>query len=239
MTPFGIRRRLRNLGQRLFTLVDREPVQQPPSSHRALNPVRQALDTLRHGEYHDRIKSAAKLGDLGDSTAIDGLINALRDQAAEVAAAAAASLGQLHAKQAADPLRDVAANGDGYFDTLTRRAAIDALVEVAGLEAVPTLLSLIRDIDADVSRYAIENLGRLGDQRAARPLWDVVQNSDNFFLSTTRCAAVDAVAKINETLADEGEDATARAFARDSLSRLANEDFDPDVRACAERALAS
>lgn len=239
MTPFGIRRRLRNLGQRLYTLVDREPVQQPPSSSRALNPVREALDTLRHGEYHERIKSAARLGDLGDPAAVDGLINALRDQAAEVAAAAAASLGQLHAKQAADPLRDVVANGDGYFDTLTRQAAIDALVEVAGLDAVPTLMSLVRDIDADVSRYAIEQLGRLGDQRAAGPLWDVVRNPDNFFLSSTRCAAVDAVAKIGETLSSEGSGATTRALTSDSLRRLASEDIDPQVRACAERALAS
>lgn len=190
-------------------------------------------------QYHERLVSAAKLADLGDPSAVDGLVKALRDQAAEVAAAAASALGQLHARQAADPLRDVAANGDGYFDPMTRKAAIDALVEVAGIDAVPTLIELIRDIDAEVSRHAIFSLGRIADRRAAEPLWNVVRNPDNYFLSATRCAAVDAVAQINATLGNDGEGATTRAVVSDSLRRLASEDRDPEVRAHAERALAS
>lgn len=244
MTPFHIRDRIRTLGTRLGsrirTLVDRTPVTERPTTQRALNPVREALDTLRHGDFDERLRSAARLGDLGDPLAVDGLVNALRDQAAEVAAAAATSLGRLHARQARDPLAEVAANGDGYHDTLARRAAIDALVEVAGIDAVPALLPLVRDIDADVSRHVIERLGELADARSGPALWDVVRNADGYFLSVTRCAAIDALAAIGRVSAAADDDGTVTAaVTSDSLRRIAAEEPDPQVRAHAERALAS
>lgn len=133
---------------------------------------------------------------------VPALLRALRDPSAEVAAAAATALGtvtdpklELECQTA---LIGVLANADGYFNPLTRVAALQALVQK--LRVPPTDLSLlpivqaVRDVDAEVSMAAIVAVANHAPVDIVfEYLSPVVLDESGFYLPIVRAAATRAI----------------------------------------------
>ncbi len=126
------------------------------------------------------------------------LIATLRDPSAEAAAVAALKLGSRSEPEAAQALRAALENSDGYFNPLTRVAALQAFTlrlpaEPSAYE-VATLTSLVRDIDAEVSMAAIDAIAQRASSSAAiDSLLPVVLDESGFFLPIVRAAATRAL----------------------------------------------
>jgi len=155
------------------------------------------------------------------------LIAALRDPSAETAGEAAAALGANGDRSAVEPLKTVLVNADGYYQPVVRAAAAASLGQLGDPKAVPALIAGIRDEMAEASAESVRALAAIGDRAAVSPIMDVVVNSDGYYLSFVRRAAVLALAKLG------GPEAT-------SLLRTVAEDYDEDpvLRQAAMDALA-
>ena len=126
------------------------------------------------------------------------LIAALRDPSAEVAAVAALKLGARREPEASAALRDALSNTDGYFNPLTRVAALQAFTLRLAPEPeageVQTLLTLVRDVDAEVSMAAIDAVAQRAPSTVALDcLLPVVIDETGFFLPIVRAAATRAL----------------------------------------------
>jgi len=126
------------------------------------------------------------------------LIAALRDPSAEVAAVAALKLGARREPEASAALRDALSNTDGYFNPLTRVAALQAFTLRLPAEPeageVQTLLTLVRDVDAEVSMAAIDAVAQRAPSTVALDcLLPVVIDDTGFFLPIVRAAATRAL----------------------------------------------
>jgi hypothetical protein len=126
------------------------------------------------------------------------LIAALRDPSAEVATVAALKLGARREPEASVALRDALSNSDGYFSPLTRVAALQAFTLRLPAEPeaseVQTLITLVRDIDAEVSMAAIDAVAQRAPQALAIDcLLPVVIDETGFFLPIVRAAATRAL----------------------------------------------
>lgn len=129
---------------------------------------------------------------------IGALISALRDPSAELAAVAALKLGAAPSPDAARALREVLDNADGYFNPLTRVAALQALThalpEAPGPGELEPLLARVRDIDAEVSMAAIDAIAeRAPASVAIERLLPVVLDDSGYFLPSVRDAATRAL----------------------------------------------
>jgi HEAT repeat protein len=185
------------------------------------------IKQLRTGDFAARLAAAAELKQLRDRQATSALAAALRDQSVEVAREAAEALGALKDRSALEALKAAVLNADGYFDSSVRAAAADSLAQLQDRRAVDVLIAGVRDPIAEASRAAICALGQLGDERAIDSLAAVVRNSDNYFLSSTRSAAVEALGRFEVPAA------------RESLRSIASDPFlDASIRQAASTALA-
>ncbi len=133
---------------------------------------------------------------MADVAAVPPLIAALRDPDADVARNAAASLGSLGNPAAVDPLIAVVDNPAGFFHVGVRIAATHSLGQLRDLRAVPPLLDAVRNPIAEASAEAIRALASIPDPRVLPALLQVIRNEQNFFLSTTRRAAILALAQV-------------------------------------------
>ena len=129
---------------------------------------------------------------------VPALLRALRDPSAEVAASAAIALGAF-AEPSLEPqcraaLLEVLENRDGYFNPLTRVAALQALVQrlstpPSAAELEP-FLGTVRDLDAEVSMAAIAAVASHAPaQVAIDKLFPVALDDTGFFLPMVRNAA--------------------------------------------------
>lgn len=156
---------------------------------------------LRNGELAVRLEAARQLGVCGDPSARQALVAALRDPTAEVAREAALALGTSKDAGAAEALMTVFANPDGYFHTIVRVAAAEALGQLGQTSAVGTLIQGIHDPFSEPSQAAIRALGKLADPQAIEPLREVVRNANGFFLPLVQQAAVEALGSFPATSA--------------------------------------
>jgi HEAT repeat protein len=184
--------------------------------------IHSLLEELTSPDSVRRTTAAVSLGRMADAAAVLPLIAALNDSDADVAREAAASLGLLRNEAAVEPLINVVNNFDGYFHSVVRIAATSSLGQLRDQRAVVPLLNAIRDPIAEASAEAIRSLANLPDPRGLPALLEVVRNEHNFFLATTRRAAILSLAQIGGTQADcelrfvaanEWEDAVVRAAA--------------------------
>lgn len=180
------------------------------------------LKELASTEPARRAKAAVALGRTADAAAAPALIAALRDGDADVAREAAASLGLLRSPTAVEPLIAVLNNRDGFFHAVVRIAATHSLGRLGDNRAVEPLIHAVRDPIAEASAEAIRALAALSDPRSLPAFLQVIRNENGYFLSTTRHAAIVALAKIGGEQAvcelkfvagNEWEDATIRAAA--------------------------
>jgi hypothetical protein len=129
---------------------------------------------------------------------VGSLIASLRDPSAEVAAVAALKLGSERSPDALRALRDVLKNADGYFNPLTRVAALQAFTHTLpsspGPNELEPLLELVRDIDAEVSMAAIDAVAQRAPANIAIDrLLPVVLDDSGYFLPSVRAAATRAL----------------------------------------------
>jgi HEAT repeat protein len=117
------------------------------------------------------IWAADALAKIGDPSAVEPLIAALKDSDSEVRGSAAHALGKIADPLAAEPL--IAALGDKRCGPLGAGnvcdAAAIALVEI-GAAAVEPLIAALKNSDSEVRSSAADALGEIGDSRAVEPL---------------------------------------------------------------------
>jgi len=123
--------------------------------------VDRQLRDLRSRRVWRRARAAFLLGDIGSLAAVPDLIAALEDEDGEVRAAAARSLGRLHAQSAVGPLVDSVASG-----RLPSSIGGAALLGV-GSRAVDEIAAMARTRDVAVRRLAVELVAQIGEPRHA------------------------------------------------------------------------
>lgn len=106
----------------------------------AVTPLIEVLNN-HDGFYHGvvRAAAAASLSQLGDARAVEALILAIHDPMAETSAEAVRALAVLGDKRAIAPLIEVVRNADGFFLPIVRRAAVIALAQLGGEQAIAAL----------------------------------------------------------------------------------------------------
>jgi HEAT repeat protein/beta-lactamase regulating signal transducer with metallopeptidase domain len=159
---------------------------------------------------------------VADSTVVVALIGRLKDEDAEVRAAAAQSLGKLEDSRAVPALlavigdrdakvRAAAAEALGKFtdpravsalssllgdpELDVRKQALDALAEYESGVPVAGVLRLLNDSDADLRHNAAHALGRFGDRSAGAALAPLVRDPS----PDVRQAAIESIADLHDT----------------------------------------
>jgi len=121
------------------------------------------IGKLEKGTAAARYTAANKLGKLGDSSAIDPLIDALDDEDDKVRDNVIFALGELGAVKAAPRLiRLLKSDGNDRI----RKSAAKALGMMRVADAVDVLITSLNDADFRVRKSAARALGRIGDKKA-------------------------------------------------------------------------
>ncbi|HSS22469.1 MAG TPA: HEAT repeat domain-containing protein [Pyrinomonadaceae bacterium] len=141
----------------------------------------------------ERAMAAWALGRFGDVTAIEPLIQALKDKSSAVRAAAVSALGRFRDIQHTSVLMSCLEDGDSNVQS----TAALALGWVRDSKAVDRLIAKL-PTGADVSKAAIQSLGKIGDARAVAPLITMLDDGD----LNVQGLAIDALMKIGEDKAN-------------------------------------
>jgi HEAT repeat protein len=171
--------------------------------------------------WQTRAEAIARCGEVPSLIHVPALIGALRDESAEVAAAAALALGKQGSPYASDALRDVLANREGYFSPVTRAAAVQGLARCLPASELAPLRAALTDVDAEVSLAAIAALAECAPRTAVEDLLPLLQDVSGYFLPPVRLAAATALARtgalsqheLSGLLAREQDPAIAAVFA--------------------------
>ncbi len=110
--------------------------------------------------------SAWALGQIGEEVNTDAamaLVSALGDEHLTVKNSAAKALGNVGLRQ---PMIPLLVEGLAVGEVQSRRAVVQALMQLEGKEAYSALLTALKDSDAVVRQGAIAALGELGDREA-------------------------------------------------------------------------
>jgi HEAT repeat protein len=130
------------------------------------------LKRFRSADPSIRRESAEVLANLDQSQAVNPLIDGLRDEnpgVQEAAVAALIRIGGRHVVASLVPLL--------REDVGTRNLALEVL-EQTGSAALETLLSLLSHDDANIRKFIVDTLGKLGDPRAIPPLIASLKDRD-------------------------------------------------------------
>ncbi len=122
-----------------------------------------------------RESAAKKLGEIGDSKAVEPLIERLSDEISDVRVAAAVSLGNLKDHKAFESL--VKTLNDS--NSRVRFSAIDALVKLNVPYACQPLISCLEHNDSYTRSYASSALGELKCATAVEPLMGILKKDDD------------------------------------------------------------
>ncbi|HEY3347982.1 MAG TPA: HEAT repeat domain-containing protein [Nitrospirota bacterium] len=133
------------------------------------------LDKLKNGDAPARYLAANKIGKLGDKSAVDHLLTALRDQDMMVADNIIFALGELGDQKAVHAL--VRLLRVGSHEKL-RKSAAKALGMLGSKDAVDPLIAALSDPDYKVRKSAARSLGKIGDPRAIPALGKAAEDSD-------------------------------------------------------------
>jgi HEAT repeat protein len=150
-----------------------------------------------------RREAAFALGRVADKTATEFLIQTLQiDKTSSARAAAAVALGQVADERAIEPLsQELLApknKRNRVVDEFVRRSAARSLGQIRHRNAVPTLISALRDTTNtdDVRREAARALGLIGDQSAVQVLQENL-NAEDYYLAQIAAAALKIIENSN------------------------------------------
>jgi HEAT repeat protein len=125
------------------------------------------IQQLNQGDVYVRMHAAKKLGDIGDSRAVQPLIAVLNDDKTGIRAAdALAQIG----KPSVEPLTDALK----HESPIGRRNAALALGKIGDDRGVNSLIHALKDSDLIVRRNAVQALGEIRDTSAVEPLIDAL-----------------------------------------------------------------
>jgi HEAT repeat protein len=151
-------------------------------------------------------------------------VASLRNPSAEIAVRAALSL-RAFGPPAADPLREVLANLDGFCHPTVRAAAVQALGGLVPLKEGALFAEAAADPDVEVSLAAINALVARKDPLAVEVLLTVVENPSGFYVQATRLAAARGLRQLGVTgtsILGELCNTEANAEIREALAPLAS-----------------
>lgn len=192
--------------------------------------VKGLLEALRYQKDEEvRVDAANALRLLGDSLAVESLIDALKDHSYRVRRAAAKALGEIGDARAVSALLSILRHHD--FDT--REGAAIALGNLRAQDAVSHLCALLESDDSHmVRRAAATALGLIGDKRAVEPLLRHLERRNRYYTDARRGianqefqAAARALGKIGDpqamqTLIDMLGESAMQWAAVDALSDI-------------------
>ncbi len=122
------------------------------------------LAALKHTHADVRFQAASALAEFGAERAIEPLLGAIDDEDGEVAGAAGLALGSFGDKRAIEPLLALLEHPDG-------QASFDAAYALTELGDDRGYAMLVKRLDdEDLAWDAMESLVRIGQERAADPL---------------------------------------------------------------------
>ncbi len=201
-----------------------------------MTPLKETVDVLcrlvQTGDEADRCYASRALGILGDTAAVDVLIERLRDEDVDVAIDAAEALGNIGAAEAVSALVESLEN-DPSGEVCTMAA--EALGKIASSESIDALFKILihrpeglewdDDWDTwwDVQKEAVNALGILKAQKAVESMADLIDDEEQ---QDIEADILNALVRIS----DAGE---AKV-----IERLQNQDIPPLRRRRAARALA-
>lgn len=172
---------------------------------------------LRSGSGEHRVAAANTLAELGETSGVKLLIDALKDNEAAVRSAAINGLARMGDPQAVAGLLPLLKDRDRNV----RVATVSALGQLADQGAIIPLMEMVSDPEWEVRAAMAEALGRIGDRSTLPAVLELVKDGDQ----EVRQNAVEALGRVG----DEN--------AIDSLV-LAMIDEDMGVRQAAARAAA-
>lgn len=148
-----------------------------------------------------QVQQVARATDAQKTSDVSALLRALRDPSAEVAAAAASALSTQSDpnmdEECRQALFDVLQNSEGFFNPITRVAALQALlprVSQSNGALLDALVSAVRDVDAEVSMAAISAIAQHASATdALNTLLPVVHDDTGFYLPIVQTAASNAL----------------------------------------------
>lgn len=130
------------------------------------------IDVLKNvTDYDDRQRSAEALGEIGDTRAVEPLIEALQDSNEDVRRESVRSLGDLKDKRAVDPLLPLLKEAKSW----TKSSVIEALGKIADPRAIRPLIDQLGDEHHWQEVVAV--LGRIGAP-ALEPLQAALANAN-------------------------------------------------------------
>ena len=110
--------------------------------------VEPMIEALNHNSWRVRYLSAWVLGEIGDTRAVEPLVNALnQDNNTDVKDWVAKALGEIGDERAVEPLIQILDNAQ----PATRRNAVSALGWLGDERAIPHLINMLNDIISDFS----------------------------------------------------------------------------------------
>ena len=170
---------------------------------------------LRDGTEEVRLEATRVLARIGDERAVEPLIEALRDDSADVVREGAAyALGSIGDERAVEPLiealrddsadvRGAAARAFGIFGEYYDDNFEDEPLPRSFIDAVePPLIEALRDDNANVRKNAARSIIWVGGMRAIGPLQEL-QLGDNDRM--VRAAAKEAIGDIERYLQDSSK----------------------------------
>jgi HEAT repeat protein len=173
--------------------------------------------------WQARASAAMSLADVSAEGVVPALVRALRDRSVEVAVAAADALSGQRDECAATELLAVLENREGYFNPVTRVAAISGLARRLDVARLDPVFAALRDIDAEVSIAAVAVIAERVPARAGKLLLPVLCDKTGYYLPIVRLAAANALER-------------AGALHSGVVGELLAQEIDPSVRRVLERA---
>jgi len=177
------------------------------------DPVARARENLASDDPEVRAAAARYLSEKRDKEAAPRLVRMLDDEDVGVREAVVRALGNIGAREAAQPLAELYSKED---DRDVRLAASRAMASI-GTPSVEPLVGILASPRPEVRAGAARILGRIGSQRAVDPLIRLIDDPD----ADVRKAAIHSLRSIGGSRA---LDAIARAV----------QDRDRDVESAAE-----
>lgn len=178
---------------------------------------------LAASSWQARASAALSLSQVEGEGVVPALLHALRDPSVEVAVAAVDALGGRDDRTARDALLGVLVNAEGYFNPVTRVAAISGLARQLDAESFGPVFAAVRDIDAEVSIAAVAIIADRMPTAAATQLMPLLRDPSGFYLPIVRLAAVNALER-------------AGCLHSGVVADLLSSEQDPAVRRVLERA---
>jgi len=157
--------------------------------------VARLIKALDHDNRDDRIAAARRLSELGEKSAVPGLVRMLRDEDWRIRDAAMQALGRLKAAAAvAAMLEGIRTTRPSPFGGGPNTTVIEDALVAIGKPCIPILMDAMSDDDARIRLIIIEVLGQLNSAEALPALTEALRDPE----WRVRWRAADAIGKLGD-----------------------------------------